>query len=132
MSEQQPPVEHWRGRLDVPRPAEPPRRGRRFYAIIATSFVVGLLALGGLALWSQLASSPNVFSWGAGIIFLVCLIFAVLFIAPLPLGINPAPGPSLYSGQPLPLVTTTLAFVAFGLPSFAALVALTVSALRVG
>ena len=129
MSEQLPPAEHWRGHLDVPRPKEKPRPGRRFYLLLAASLVGGLLALGGLALWSELAHRPNVFSWGVAIIAGACLLLAVRFVVPLaasPTGIGP------YQEEPLPLITPALAAAAFGLPSIVALVVLTIVGLQAG
>jgi len=126
VSEQLPPAEHWRGHLDVPRPKEKVRPGRRFYLLLAASLIGGLLALGALALWSHFGHRPNVFSWGAGIIAGVCLLLAARFVMPHATGPSGALGASPHREQPLPLITPALVAVAFGLPSIVALVALTV------
>jgi hypothetical protein len=132
VSEQLPPAEHWRGHLDVPRPTEKVRLGRRFYLLLAAALACGLLALGGLALWSELAQRPNVFSWGAAIIAGVCLLLVVRFAMPLAVGPSGALGSSPCREQPLPLITPALAAAAFGLPSLAALVVLTIVGLQAG
>jgi hypothetical protein len=130
VSEQLPPAERWRGHLDVPRPKEKVRPGRRFYLLLAASLVGGLLALGGVALWSELAHRPNVFSWGAAIIAGVCLLLVVRFVMPLAIGPSGALGASTYHEQPLPLIAPALAAAAFGLPSIVALVVLTIVGLQ--
>jgi hypothetical protein len=132
VSEQLPPAEHWRGHLDVPRPKEKVRPGRRFYLLLAASLVVGLLALGALALWSELAHRPNVLSWGVAIITGACLLLVVRFAMPLAIGPSGALGPSPYGEQPLPLITPALAAAAFGLPSLGALIVLTIVGLQAG
>jgi hypothetical protein len=128
VSEQRPPVERWRGHLDVPRPRERPRLGRRFYLILAAAFLAGLFVLGGLALWAQLAESPDFFSWGAGIILLACFLLAAKFSAPF--SYDPFRAGWDAREKTLPLITPALALVAFALPSLAALVVLTVVALQ--
>jgi hypothetical protein len=132
VSEQQPPVEHWQGRINVPRPPQKLRPPRRFYLILAAAFLGGLLALGALSLGAELGQRPNLFSWGVIIIVLACLLLAARFAMPHPIGPLGALESSGYGEQPLPLLTAALAIVAFGLPSLVALVVLIVVGLRAG
>ena len=132
MSEKPQPTERWQGNLNVPRPRQKVPRGRAFYLLLALAFFAGLLVIGGLWAWSEFAHRPRVFSYGATVISLGCLVIAVLITVPdEPKAVfHPrfwTPGPA-----PLTLVRTGLALLAFGLPSLVALVVLIVAGLQAG
>jgi hypothetical protein len=124
--EQPPLVEHWRGHMDVERPAERFKVSRRAWLMLGVALGAGLLVLGILWLMAMRSHDSSVLTTGVSIVTVTSLALAAFAASPLPLSGNFRRVQN-FNRQPLPLLWPALMLVGFALPSLIVVAAIVVA-----